>query len=223
MSVKAGTGIFLSIYNLRRVSRELRNPKNWGVSFKSGRRECRSAEWLRCLWYFPVSSHLPQERKPMTSHKFPKWSARVAWSPKPDTPLFQLVGTSPFLSTAETSQPKTKKIADVMWTEPHGNLPIFAYSSWGCPNSPTHITAWPQEYEQKLSTGHSYCLCGQHLAPVLDSPWSIQTILKMLPSEVTRRLKTRLPTSHPTLSPHSLIEWKWREVWADVLFWKRLS
>ena len=35
MSVKAGTGIFLSFYNLQRVSRELRNPKNWGVFFPS--------------------------------------------------------------------------------------------------------------------------------------------------------------------------------------------
>ena len=34
MSVKAGTGIFLSFYNLQRVSRELRNPKNWGVFFQ---------------------------------------------------------------------------------------------------------------------------------------------------------------------------------------------
>ena len=34
MSVKAGTGIFLSFYNLQRVSRELRNPKNWGVLFQ---------------------------------------------------------------------------------------------------------------------------------------------------------------------------------------------
>lgn len=72
MSVKAGTGIFLSIYNLRRVSRELRNPKNWGVFFPSlaggsaGVLNGLASLVLSCLFTFTP------RKEANALHKFPK-------------------------------------------------------------------------------------------------------------------------------------------------------
>lgn len=89
-----------------------------------------------------------------------------------------------------------------MWTEPHGNLPIYS-----CPNSPTHVTAWPREYEHK-NVRRTLILS---LWPASCLRFSFGQSTQMLPSEATRKLKNQITNLTPTLSP-ILIEWKWREV-----------
>ena len=92
---------------------------------------------------------------------------------------------------------------------PMETFPSSAYSSWGCPNSPTHITAWPQEYERK----NVHRTLTLSLWPASGSclRFSFGQSTQMLPSEATRKLKNQITNLTPTLSP-ILIEWKWREV-----------
>lgn len=96
-----------------------------------------------------------------------------------------------------------------MWTEPHGNLPIVSLQYAAVPIPQLTLLLGLRNMSTKMSIGHSYCHCGQHLTPVYRFPFGQST--QMLPSEATKKLKNQITSLTPTLSP-ILIEWKRREV-----------
>ena len=124
---------------------------------------------------------------------------RIVWFPKPDIPLFQLVGTSPFLSAAETGQLKKKNsrcyVDWTPWKPSHLQLTVVG----AVPIPQLTLLPGLRNMSAKMSIGHSHCLCGQHLAPVLDSP--LVSPHRCYRQKQPESLKTRLPTSHPHCLP----------------------